>query len=229
MGSDMTTLSESRRLNYTVSSKAGGALKFAETEAEDDLRMSGSAAVAVESWAFGPSGRARTGGRLRPLGVTAGILAATGAALAIGFVTFVNVMGSDDAVAPPAVQTVAVEAQPAAVAPIAQPLVITDVQLTDAVDPVTGEPMNPTRTFGIGEPVHLWLSLEVGDATGSLTAVWFRGEKKVARLTAPLPDAALQMVFPLPELSVDRPGSYRVEVRSHGEVLTAESFEVTNG
>jgi hypothetical protein len=162
--------------------------------------------------------------------VTTGVLAAVGAAVAIGFVAFVNIMGTEDAVAPPAVQTAGIDAQPAAVeAPLAQPLVITDVQLTDAVDAVTGEPMNPTNTFGVGEPVHLWLSLEAGDATGSLTAVWFRGDKKVARLTAPLPDAALQMVFPLPELSVDRPGSYRVEVRSHGEVLTAESFEVTNG
>jgi hypothetical protein len=191
--------------------------------------MSGSVAAAVESWAFGPSGRVRTGGRLRPVGVTVGVLGAIGAALTIGFVAFVNIIGSSDADAPPTLQTARVEAQPAVEAPHGQPLVITDVRLTDAVDPVTGEPMNPTSTFAIGEPVHLWLSLDAGDEAGSLTAVWFRGDRKVARLTAPLPDAASQMVFPLPELSLDRPGSYRVEVRSRGEVLTAETFEVTNG
>ena len=44
-----------------------------------------------------------------------------------------------------------------------------------------------------------------------------------------LPGAASQMVFPLPQVAVDRPGFYRVEVRSHGDMLAAESFEVTNG
>ena len=77
--------------------------------------------------------------------------------------------------------------------------------------------------------MHLWLSFEAGEQTAPLTAVWFRGNSKVSRMTAPLPDAASQMVFPLPQVAVDRPGSYRVEVRSNGDVLVAESFEVTNG
>jgi hypothetical protein len=76
--------------------------------------------------------------------------------------------------------------------------------------------------------VQLWLSFEAGDSTDPLTAVWFRGEKKVARLTAPLPDAASQMVFPLPQVAADQPGSYRVEVRSASDVVAAESFEVTD-
>ncbi|MFN2590238.1 MAG: hypothetical protein ABR518_05670, partial [Actinomycetota bacterium] len=105
---------------------------------------------------------------------------------------------------------------------------VTDVRLTDAVDAATGAPSAASKVFRIGEPVHLWLSFEAGDATGSLTAVWFRDDRKIARLQAPLPDAASQMVFPLPEIAADQPGSYRVEVRSSGDVVVAETFEVTD-
>jgi hypothetical protein len=161
--------------------------------------------------------------------MAAGVLAGLGLAVVLGFVAFVSIAGRSDP-APVAMSSQPVAEMDAPVAdPIAQPLLITDVRLTDAVDAATGEPGLSTFTFGTGEPVHLWLSFEAGDQTGPLTAVWFRGHNKVARLTAPLPGTASQMVFPLPEVAVDRPGAYRVEVRSNGDVLAAESFEVTNG
>ena len=191
--------------------------------------MNGAVAVGTSSWAFGPEGRDALRDRLRPLWLAGGVVAAIGVAGALGFVAFVTFAGSDD----PARTALPLESgvqseglEPALPAP--QPLEITDLRLTDAVDAATGEPAGSTHTFGMGDPVQLWLSFEVGDATGSLTAVWFRGDKKVARLNAPLPGAASQMVFPLPEVAVDQPGPYRVEVRSNGDVLAAESFEVTN-
>jgi hypothetical protein len=137
------------------------------------------------------------------------------------------IAGSDDAASPATSGPAPVTAVEPAVA--ADPFLLTDLRLTTAVDATTGEPADQTNSFGIGEPVQLWLSFEAGEHTAPLTAVWFRGENKVARLTAPLPDAASQMVFPLPQVAMDRPGEYRVEVRSQGDVLAAESFEVTNG
>jgi hypothetical protein len=118
----------------------------------------------------------------------------------------------------------------AAVEPVAlpQPLQITDLRLTDAVDAATGEPGSSMHAFGISEPVHLWLSFEAGDAAGALTAVWFQGDHRIARLKAPIPDVASQMVFPLPEVAVDQTGSYRVEVRFQRDVVAAETFEVTS-
>lgn len=191
--------------------------------------MSGSISIGVDAWAYGPQGRDGVRDRLRPVGLVAGILGALGAAAVVGFVAFVMVAGSDDA-APPATGSPAAPGTDASALEslAAQPLLITDLRLTDAVDAATGEPASSIHTFGIGEPVHLWLSFEAGDANESLTAVWFRGESRIARLKAPLPDAASQMVFPLPQVAVDRPGSYRVEVRSHRDVLVAESFEVTH-
>jgi hypothetical protein len=165
--------------------------------------------------------------RLRPFGLVAGLLAALGLAGGIGFVAFVMVAGSDDAAPPPVATQPGVETDAAAIAPAPEPLHITELRLTDAVDAATGEPAGSTRTFAIGDPVRLWLSFESADGTGSLTAVWFRGERKIAKLEAALPGAASQMVFPLPEVAADQPGFYRVEVRSHGDVLASEPFEVT--
>jgi hypothetical protein len=190
--------------------------------------MSGTAAVGVSAWAYGPSGREAVRDRLQPFWLVFGVVAALGVAGVLGFVAFVTFAGSQDSATsaiPAGVESEGLT--PALAAP--EPLEITDIRLTDAVDAATGQPAGSTHTFGMGEPVHLWLSFEAGDATGSLTAVWFRDEKRVARLTAPLPGAASQMVFPLPEVAVDQPGSYRVEVRSSSDVLAAESFEVTNG
>jgi hypothetical protein len=190
--------------------------------------MNAAISVDASAWAYGPQGGAGVRYRLRPFGLAAGVLVALGAAAALGFVAFVNFAGNQDAPAAATSASQGVEA--AAVAPVAPlPLQITDLRLTDAVDAATGEPASSTHTFGIDEPVHLWLSFDAGDATGSLTAVWFRGSNRVARLKAPLPDVTSQMVFPLPEVAVDRPGSYRVEVRSHRDVVAAETFEVTNG
>jgi hypothetical protein len=112
--------------------------------------------------------------------------------------------------------------------PVMPPVRVTDVRLTDNVDSVTGEPGAPVDAFGAGDTVRLWFSFEAVDLSQPLTVVWLHEEKKVARLTAPLPGAASQMVFPLPELAVDRPGLYRVEIRSHRDVLAAETFEVTD-
>jgi hypothetical protein len=195
-----------------------------------------------EAWAFGPQAGTRVSRRggshpWRPFGLAAGVVAGLGLALVLGFVAFVSIAGRDDPVpatvsAPPAaVPDAAVpdaSVPDASVTdPVAAPLVITDVQLTAAVDAATGEPGSSTRTFGTGEPVNLWLSFEAGYQTGPLTAVWFRGHRTIATLTAPLPGTASQMVFPLPQVAVDRPGAYRVEVRSGSDVLAAESFEVT--
>lgn len=192
--------------------------------------MSGAISIGVDAWAYGPRGRDGVRDRLRPFGLAAGVLGALGAAAVVGFVGFVMIAGSDHAALPATDAPAAAGADAAALGSVAaRPLLITDLRLTDAVDAATGEPASSIHTFGIGEPVHLWLSFEAGDATAPLTAVWFRGESRIARLKAPLPDAASQMVFPLPQVAVDRPGSYRVEVRSHRDVLAAESFEVTHG
>lgn len=191
--------------------------------------MSGAAAIGVSTWAYGPQGREAVRDRLQPVWLVVGLIAAVGVAGVLGFVSFVTFAGSEDAARAPLPVQTGVDSEgltPALAAP--EPLEITELRLTDAVNAATGEPSNPAHTFGMGEPVNLWLQFEAGDATGSLTAVWFRGDKRVARLTAPLPDAASQMVFPLPEVAVDQPGSYRVEVRSSSDVLAAESFEVTN-
>ena len=187
--------------------------------------MSGATAIATPAWAFGPKGASALRDRVRPFGVAAGVLASIGLAGAIGFVAFVKVAGSDDPAVPAASAPVEISV-PEVVVP--QPLHVTDLRLTDAVDAATGEPARQLTAFDIGEPVHLWLSFDAGDHTGPLTAVWFRGHSKIARVQAPLPDAASQMVFPLPEVAVDRPGWYRVEVRSDRDVLAAESFEVTH-
>lgn len=157
------------------------------------------------------------------------MLVALAVAAILGFVAFVNLAGEDDPVSSTAGAGTVADA-PVSVEPaFATPINITDLRLTGTVDAVTGEPGSTTNAFGIGEPVHLWLSFEAGEQSAALTAVWFRDDSKVARMTAPLPEAASQMVFPLPQVAVDRPGFYRVEVRSHGDVLVAESFEVTNG
>ena len=190
--------------------------------------MSGATAIGVPAWAYGPQGREAVRDRLRPFGLAAGLIAAVGVAGVLGFVAFVTFAGSQDAARTALPTGVESEGLTRALA-VPEPLQITDLRLTDTVDAATGEPAGSTHAFGMGEPVHLWLSFEAGDATGSLTAVWFRGDKRVARLKAPLPGAASQMVFPLPEVAVDQPGSYRVEVRSSGDVLAAETFEVTNG
>jgi hypothetical protein len=190
--------------------------------------MSGVAAIGVTAWAYGPRGRDAVRDRLQPFWLAFGLVAAVSVAGVLGFVAFVTFAGSQDAARtalPGGVESDSLT--PAQAVPA--PLQITELRLTDAVDAVTGEPAGSTHTFGMGEPVQLWLSFEAGDATGSLTAVWFRGDKRVARLTAPLPGAASQMVFPLPEVAVDQPGSYRVEVRSSSDVVAAETFEVTNG
>ncbi len=182
-----------------------------------------------EGWAFGPQPGTRTRRGWRPFGLAAGVLIALGVAGVVGFVAFVNVVGLEDAVtgAPPA-RTDAVVAEPAT-APAIAPVDITELRLTDTVDAVTGEPGSSTSVFTVGDPVQLWLSFEAGDQAVPLTAAWFRGDNRVAKLTAPLPDSVSQMVFPLPQVAADRPGAYRVEVRSGGDVLAAESFEVTNG
>jgi hypothetical protein len=191
--------------------------------------MSEAVAIGVSAWAYGPQGRDAVRDRLHPVWVVFGVGMAVAVAGVLGFVAFVTFAGSRDAVpTAPSLQTRVGSDGLAPALPAIEPLEITDVRLTDAVDAATGEPSNATHTFGIGEPVHLWLSFETGEATGSLTAVWFRGDKRVARLSAPLPGAASQMVFPLPEVAADQPGPYRVEVRSGGDVLAAESFEVTN-
>jgi len=191
--------------------------------------MSGAAAIGASAWAYGPVGRDAARARLRPFWLAGGVVAAVCVAGVIGFVAFVTVAGSEDAARTALPAQTGVESEGLTPAPATlEPLQITDLRLTDSVDAATGDPANATHTFGMGEPVHLWLSFEAGDATGSLTAIWFRGDKRVARLTAPLPGAASQMVFPLPEVAVDQPGSYRVEVRSSSDVLAAESFEVTN-
>ena len=190
--------------------------------------MSGAVAIDASAWAFGPQGREAVRDRLQPFWLVTGIAAAIGVAGILGFSAFVTFAGSTDSDSAPALDQAAAPAEglaPALPAPV--PFEITDLRLTDAVDAATGEPAGSTHTFGMGEPVHLWLSFEVGDASGPLTAVWFRGDRKVARLEAPLPGAASQMVFPLPEVAADQPGSYRVEVRSSGDVVAAESFEVT--
>jgi len=192
--------------------------------------MSTAVAVDVSAWAYGPSGRETLRDRLQPFWLVFGVMAAVGVAGVLGFVAFVTFAGSRDALPAALPAQAGVEAEGLAPALAAsEPLEITDVRLTDSVDAATGQPGGSAHTFAMGEPVHLWLSFEAGDATGSLTAVWFRDDKKVARLTAPLPGAASQMVFPLPEVAVDQPGSYRVELRSSSDVLAAESFEVTNG
>jgi hypothetical protein len=161
--------------------------------------------------------------------MVAGMLVALGVAGALGFVAFVSFAGSSDSPVP-ARSTAVAHGTPTSVAPVLpEPLLITDLRLTSSVDATTGEPGSTTHTFGVSEPVHLWLSFEAGDVTGALTAVWFRGDHRIARLKAPLPDVASQMVFPLPEVAVDQPGSYRVEVRSHRDVVAAETFEVTHG
>jgi hypothetical protein len=74
--------------------------------------------------------------------------------------------------------------------------------------------------------VRLWFSFEAVDLSQPVTVVWLREERKVARLTAPLPNTASQMVFPLPEVAAERPGVYRVEIRSGRDVLATETFEV---
>jgi hypothetical protein len=187
-----------------------------------------------EAWAFGPQTGTRvpSGGGShpwRPFGLAAGVVAGLGLAAVLGFVAFVSIAGRDQPV-PAAVSAPSASVPDVAVVdPLAAPLLITDVRLTAAVDAATGEPGSSTHTFGTGEPVNLWLSFEAGDQTGPLTAVWFRGHRTVATLTAPLPGTATQMVFPLPQVAVDRPGAYRVEVRSGSDVLASESFEVTNG
>lgn len=186
---------------------------------------------AGEAWAFGPTGPKVPRGRLRPFGITAGVLAGIVVAGLVGFVAFVNLVGEEDAStgAAPSPHEVSAD-EPAGAAPaVTQPLEVTDVRLTGEIDPATGEPGISTQAFAIGEPVQLWLSFDAGDDTAPLTAVWFRGTHAVARLEAPLPDASSQMVFPLPQVAVDRAGSYRVEVRSRGDVLAAETFEVTYG
>lgn len=188
-----------------------------------------SSATMDQGWAFGPQPGTRTRRTWWPFGLAAGVVAGLGVATAIGFIAFVTLLGQEDAAAPaaPAQSDPAVNAP--ATASVVTPVQITGLRLTDSVDAVTGEPGNPTSEFAVGEPVRLWLSFEAGDQSGPLTAVWFRGDNKVARMTAPLPDTTSQMVFPLPQLAADRPGSYRVEVRSGGDVLAAETFEVTNG
>ena len=190
--------------------------------------MSGAIAIGTSAWAFGPEGREAVRDRLQPFWLIIGIFAAVGVAGVLGFSAFVTFAGSSDSDSALPAQQAGVQSEGLEPAlPLPVPLQITDVRLTDAVDAATGEPAGSTHTFGMGEPVNLWLSFEAGDATGSLTAVWFRGDRKVARLQAPLPGAASQMVFPLPEVAMDQPGSYRVEVRSSSDVLAAESFEVT--
>jgi hypothetical protein len=104
---------------------------------------------------------------------------------------------------------------------------VTDIRLTDSVDPATGEPGPAIQAFAPDDTVRLWFEFEATDLSRPLTVVWFHGDKKVARLTASLPGEASQMVFPLPELAVKRAGLYRVEVRSSRDVLAAETFEVT--
>ena len=188
--------------------------------------MSGAIAVGDSAWAFGPEGGERVRDRLQPVWLVGGLIGAVLVAGLIGFVAFVTFAGSKDpvqtALPRSGVESDAIEP---AVAPV--PLEITDIQLTDAVDAATGEPAGSTRNFEMGEQVQLWLSFEAGDDTSDLTAVWFRGDRKVAKLQAPLPGAASQMVFPLPQVAVDQPGSYRVEVRSAGDVIASQSFEVT--
>lgn len=183
-----------------------------------------------QAWAFGPQPGARVPRGWRAFGLAAGVLLSLGLAGVIGFVAFVNIVGQEDSVAPlPSIQTDTGVDEAASAAPVVTPLDITEVRLTDTVDAVTGEPGSSTDLFSVGEPVQLWFSFEAGDEAVPVTAVWFRDDQQVARLTAPLPDASSQMVFPLPQLAADRPGLYRVEVRSRGDVLAAESFEVTNG
>ncbi|MGH2711096.1 MAG: hypothetical protein ACRDH9_07835 [Actinomycetota bacterium] len=191
--------------------------------------MSTAASVDVSAWAFGPEGGVALRDRLRHLGVAAGVVAAIGVAGALGFVAFVSFAGTEDSPVPASSASDS-DGTTTSVAPVLpQPLLITDLRLTDSVDAATGEPGSSLSTFGVAEPVHLWLSFDAGDAAGSLTAVWFRGDQRIARLKAPLPDVASQMVFPLPQVAVDQPGSYRVEVRSNRDVVAAETFEVTNG
>jgi hypothetical protein len=189
--------------------------------------MTDAISIGADAWAFGPEGRVGMGERLRPFGMVAGLLAAIGLAAGIGFVSFVMVAGTDDAAPQPVSVESGADTEVAAVVPAPEPLQITELRLTDAVDAATGEPGRSSRTFSIGDPVRLWLSFEAADGSESLTAVWFRGERKVAKLEAPLPGAASQMVFPLPEVAADQAGFYRVEVRSHGDVLVSEPFEVT--
>jgi hypothetical protein len=111
--------------------------------------------------------------------------------------------------------------------PALPPVRVTEVRLTDGVDSLTGEPGAPVDSFGAGDAVRLWFSFEAMDLSRPVTVVWLREERKVARLTAPLPNTASEMVFPLPEVAADRAGMYRVEIRSARDVLATETFEVT--
>jgi hypothetical protein len=188
-----------------------------------------SSASIDQSWAFGPQPGARASRGWRPFGLAAGILISLGLAGIMGFVAFVNIVGQEDATTSALPAQIDAGVDPVAAPAAVTPLDITEVRLTDSVDAATGEPGSSTDSFTVGEAVQLWLSFEAGDEAVPLTAVWFRGDQQVARLTAPLPEASSQMVFPLPQLAADRPGLYRVEVRSRGDVLAAESFEVTNG
>jgi hypothetical protein len=119
------------------------------------------------------------------------------------------------------------DAASASLEPASPPVRVTDIRLTDRVDAVTGDPGAALGAFAADDTVRLWFSFEAWDLSRPLTVVWLRQEKSVARLTAPLPGAASQMVFPLPDLAAERAGLYRVEVRSDGDVLAAETFEVT--
>ena len=212
-----------------VAGEFGEASRNPASSAEFALRMGDVTSVSMDQgWAFGPPPSARPRG-WRPVGLAAGVLVATGVAAVVGFVAFVNVVGQEDAIAPEPVRTDAVVSDAAPPAVAVAPPDITDVRLTSSIDAETGEPGSATSVFAIGEPVQLWLSFEAADEAVPLTATWFRGDKKVGRLTAPLPETVSQMVFPLPQLAADRPGLYRVEVRARGDVLAAETFEVTHG
>ena len=181
-----------------------------------------SSASVHETWAFGPQPGASSRRGWRPFGLAAGAVAGLGVAAVAGFLAFVTVAGSGNE-SPARSTTQASDSAPEAPPPVR----VEDVRLTDAFDTVTGEPARELSSFGMDEPVNLWLSFDSSAADESLTAVWFRGDNAIARLTAPLPEAS-QMVFPLPQVAVDRPGLYRVEVRSRGDVLATESFEVTD-
>lgn len=103
---------------------------------------------------------------------------------------------------------------------------ITDIRVTDRIDPATGDPGPPIDAFSQKDEIRLWFSFTATDLAHPVTVVWFHEQKKVARLTAALPGSASQMVFPLPELAAEGPGPYRVEVHAGRDLLAAETFEV---
>lgn len=104
-------------------------------------------------------------------------------------------------------------------------ITITDLRITDAVDPSTGKPAPAREDFDADDDVILWFSFENGDAADSVTVAWFTEGDEVHSSTAALPSGANSMNFTLPRV-IAGPGDYRFEVRQGTTVLADGTFRI---